>query len=282
VDGGSGGVKMPFEILILARQVELGILRLEKLRDTLGELPLGGTAIGTGINTHPKFARKTIQHISRITRLKFREAENHFEAQGAKDAIVEASGALRTIAVSLTKVANDIRLMASGPRCGIGEISIPETQPGSSIMPGKVNPVILESVLMVAAQVIGNDLTVTIGAQGGVLELNVMMPVMAHNILESIRLLAAAANNLAGRCIDGIQANEERCNEMIEKSLSMCTALAPEIGYDAAAAIAKESHKTGKTVREVARAQKILPVKRLNEILDPLRMTKPGVAIKGE
>ena len=135
---------------------------------------------------------------------------------------------------------------------------------------------------MVAAQVIGNDLTVTIGAQGGVLELNVMMPVMAHNILKSIRLLAAAANNLAGRCIDGIQANEERCNEMIEKSLSMCTALAPEIGYDAAAAIAKESHKTGKTVREVARAQKILPVKRLNEILDPLRMTKPGVAIKGE
>jgi fumarate hydratase class II len=265
-----------------ARQVQLGIQRLEKLRDTLGELPLGGTAVGTGINTHPKFAARTIQHLSKITGLKFREAEDHFEAQAAKDAIVETSGMLKTIAVSLTKIANDIRWLASGPRCGIGEIGLPETQPGSSIMPGKVNPVIAESVLMAAAQVIGNDLAVTIGGQSGVFELNVMMPVMAHNVLESIRLLAASAGNLTKRCIDGIEANKERCTEMIEKSLAMCTALAPEIGYDAAAAIAKESYKTGKTVREIAREKKIVPAKRLDEILDPMRMTKPGVAAKGE
>ena len=265
-----------------ARQMQLGIRRLEKLRDTLEELPLGGTAVGTGINTHPKFAAKAIQHLSRLTNLKFREAEDHFEAQGAKDAIVEASGVLKTIAASLTKIANDIRWLGSGPRCGIGEIHLPETQPGSSIMPGKVNPVIAESVLMAAAQVIGNDLAVTIGGQAGVFELNVMMPVMAHNILESIRLLAASADNFADRCISGIDANRERCNEMVEKSLAMCTALAPEIGYDAAAAIAKESYKTGKTVREIAARKKILSPKRLNEILDPMRMTMPGIAAKGE
>src|SRR2546422_248039 len=265
-----------------ARQMHLGIRRLEKLRDTLGELPLGGTAVGTGINTHPKFAAKAIQHLSRLTNLKFREAEDHFEAQGAKDAIVEASGVLKTIAASLTKIANDIRWLGSGPRCGIGEIHLPETQPGSSIMPGKVNPVIAESVLMAAAQVIGNDLTITIGGQAGILELNVMMPVMAHNILESIRLLAASATNLSERCILGIQANKERCNELVEKSLAMCTALAPEIGYDAAASIAEEAYKTGQTVRQIATAKKILPAKRLREILDPLRMTKPGIAAKGD
>ena len=224
-----------------ARQVELGIRRLEKLRDTLSELPLGGTAVGTGINAHPKFAEKTIAHLSKLTGLKLREAENHFEAQSGKDAIVETSGALKTIAVSLTKIANDIRWLASGPRCGIGEISLPETQAGSSIMPGKVNPVIAESLLMAAAQVIGNDLTMTIGGQSGVFELNVMMPVMAHNVLESIRLLAASAKNFSDRCVSGIQVNRDRANDSIEKSLAMCTALAPEIGYDAAAAIAKEA-----------------------------------------
>jgi fumarate hydratase, class II len=265
-----------------ARQVQLSIRRLEKLRDTLGELPLGGTAVGTGINTHPKFAATAISYLSKLTGLKFREAEDHFEAQGGKDAIVEASGVLKTIAVSLTKVANDIRWLGSGPRCGIGEIQLPETQPGSSIMPGKVNPVIAESVLMAAAHVIGNDLAVTIGGQAGVLELNVMMPVMAHNVLESIRLLAASAVNFADRCVSGIEADKERCNEMVEKSLAMCTALAPEIGYDAAAAVAKESYKTGKTVREIALRKKILSPKRLNEILDPMRMTTPGIAAKGE
>jgi fumarate hydratase class II len=265
-----------------SRQVQLGIRRLEKLRDTLSELPLGGTAVGTGINTHPKFPAKTIQHLSKLTGLTFHEAENHFEAQSAQDAIVETSGALKTVAVSLTKIANDLRWLASGPRCGISEIQLPETQPGSSIMPGKVNPVIPESVLMAAAQVFGNDLTVTIGGQSGVFELNMMMPVMAHNVLESIRLLAASATNLCDRCVIGIEANVERCNEMVEKSLAMCTALAPEIGYDAAAAIAKESYATGKTVREIALKKKILPPKRLQEILDPLRMTKPGIAAKGE
>ena len=265
-----------------ARQVQLGIRRLEKLRDTLGELPLGGTAVGTGINTHPKFAAKATAYLSKMTGLKFREAEDHFEAQAAKDAIVETSGALKTIAVSLTKIANDIRWLGSGPRCGIGEIRLPETQPGSSIMPGKVNPVIAESLLMAVAQVIGNDLTVTIGGQAGVFELNVMMPVMAHNILESIRLLSASAKNFADRCVSGIKANKERASEMIAQSLAMCTALAPEIGYDAAAAIAKEAYKTGRTVREIARERKILPLKRLDEILDPLRMTMPGISGKGE
>jgi fumarate hydratase class II len=265
-----------------ARQVQLAIRRLEKLRDTMSELPLGGTAVGTGINTHAKFPSRTIQQLSRLTGLKFREAENHFEAQGAKDAIVEASGLLKTIAVSLTKIANDVRWLASGPRCAIGEIRLPETQPGSSIMPGKVNPVIAESLLMAAAQVIGNDLTVTISGQSGVFELNVMMPVMAHNVLESIRLLAASAVNFANRCVSGIQADEERCNEMIEKSLAMCTALAPAIGYDAAAAIAKESYRTGKTVREIALGRKLMSARRLNEILDPVRMTRPGIALKRE
>jgi len=265
-----------------ARQVRLGISRLEKLRETLGELPLGGTAVGTGINTHPKFAARAIHHLSKLTGLNLREAGDHFEAQSAKDSIVEASGTLKTIAVSLTKIASDIRLLASGPRCGIGEITLPETQPGSSIMPGKVNPVIAESVLMAAAQVIGNDLTITIGGQAGILELNLMMPVMAHNILESIRLLAASATNFSERCILGIQANKERCNELVEKSLAMCTALAPEIGYDAAASIAEEAYKTGQTVRQIATAKKILPPKRLREILDPLRMTKPGIAAKGD
>ena len=261
-----------------ARQVQLSIRRLEQLRESLGELPLGGTAVGTGINTHPKFAARAIQHLSKMTGLKFREAENHFEAQAAKDAVVETSGVLKTVAVSLTKIANDVRWLASGPRCGIGEINLPETQPGSSIMPGKVNPVIAESLLMAAAQVIGNDLTVTVGGQSGVFELNVMMPVMAHNVLESIRLLAASAANFADRCVSGIEANTGRCNEMVERSLAMCTALAPEIGYDAAAAIAKESYKTGKTVRQIAREKKVLSAKRLDEILDPMRMTAPGVS----
>ncbi len=265
-----------------ARQAQLSIRRLEKLQDTLGELALGGTAVGTGINTHQKFPARTIHNLARETGLKLREAENHFEAQSAKDAIVETSGVLKTIAVSLTKIANDIRWLASGPRCGIGEISLPETQAGSSIMPGKVNPVIAESVLMASAQVIGNDLTVTLAGQSGIFELNIMMPVMADNILESIRLLATSAVNLADRCITGIQANVERCNEMVEKSLAMCTALAPEIGYDAATAIAKESYETGKTVREIAVAKKVMTPKRLKEILDPMRMTKPGIAAKGE
>ena len=264
-----------------ARQIELGIVRLGKVRDSLGELPLGGTAVGTGINTDPRFPKTTIRNLSKLTGLKFREAENHFEAQGARDAFVETSGVLKTVAVSMMKIANDVRWLGSGPRCGIGEIILPATQPGSSIMPGKVNPVIAESVCQVAAQVIGNDLTILMGGQAGNFELNVMMPVMAHNLLESIRLLAAAAVNFADRCIGGIRADKARANDMIEKSLAMSTALAPEIGYDAAAAIAKQSHRTGRTVREIAMEQGILSPERLNRILDPMSMTEPGIAARG-
>ena len=264
-----------------ARQIALAIRRVQAVRENLSELALGGTAVGTGINTHPEFAKRVVAILSRETGCGFREAENHFEAQAAKDAVVETSGALKTVAVSLTKIANDIRWLGSGPRCGIAEILLPDTQPGSSIMPGKVNPVIAESVLMVAAQVIGNDLTITIGGKAGNFELNVMMPVMAYNLLQSIELLARSAENFTTRCILGIQADEVRNRAMIEQSLAMCTALAPVIGYDAAARIAKEAYKTGKTVREIARAQKVLPEDRLNKLLDPWSMTMPTAESPG-
>jgi fumarate hydratase class II len=259
-----------------ARQIELGITRMRRAQEMLSEVALGGTAVGTGLNTHPEFSSRVLALLSQETGCSFKEAANHFEAQSAQDSLVEASGELRTLAVSLMKIANDIRWLGSGPRCGLGEIVLPETQPGSSIMPGKVNPVIAESVVMVCAQVIGNDVTVTIGGQAGNFELNVMLPVMAYNLLQSIELLAAASNNFAEKCIEGITANEQRCRDSIEQSLAMCTALAPEIGYEAAAAIAKEAYHTGKTVREVARERKILPEQRLNELLDPWRMTEPG------
>ncbi|HSF32463.1 MAG TPA: class II fumarate hydratase [Candidatus Tectomicrobia bacterium] len=260
-----------------ARQVELGIRRIENTYASLGELALGGTAVGTGLNAHPEFAKRVIARLSELTGVEFREAENHFEAQGAQDALVEASGALRTAAVSLMKIANDIRWMGSGPRCGIGELLLPELQPGSSIMPGKVNPVIPESVIQVAAQVLGNDTVVTLGAQWGALDLNTMMPVMASNLLESIHILGTAAANFAELCIAGIQADRERCAALIEQSQAMCTALAPEIGYDAAAQIAKESFASGKTVRQIAQERQVLPESRLHELLDPRRMTEPGL-----
>ena len=260
-----------------ARQVELGMHRVEHTQTALAELALGGTAVGTGLNAHPEFAKRVSARLSELTGVEFREAENHFEAQGAQDALVEASGALKTVAVSLMKIANDLRWLSSGPRCGIGELMLPELQPGSSIMPGKVNPVIPESVIQVAAQVVGNDLVMTLGGQWGVFDLNTMMPVMASNLLESIQILGNGAANFADRCIVGIQANRERCAELIEQSQAMCTALAPEIGYDAAAQIAKESFATGKTVRQIAREHKVLPEERLNELLDPRRMTEPGV-----
>jgi fumarate hydratase class II len=259
-----------------ARQIELGIARVKRAQDALSEVALGGTAVGTGLNCHPKFPAKVLAVISKETGCSFREAKNHFEAQSAQDSLVEASGALRTVAVSLMKIANDIRWLASGPRCGLGEIRLPETQPGSSIMPGKVNPVIAESVTMVCAQVIGNDLTVTVGGQAGNFELIVMLPVMAYNLLQSIELLASGSDNFAAKCIDGIEADTDRCRGLIEQSLAMCTALAPEIGYEAAARIAKDAYKSGKTVREVAREQNLLPEKRLTELLDPWRMTEPG------
>jgi len=259
-----------------ARQIELGIARMRRAQEALSEVALGGTAVGTGLNCHPAFSNKVTAIISKETGCSFKEAVNHFEAQAAQDSLVEASGELRTLAVSLMKIANDIRWLGSGPRCGLGEINLPETQPGSSIMPGKVNPVIAESVTMVCAQVIGNDVTVTVGGQAANFELIVMLPVMAYNLLQSIELLAAASDNFAAKCIEGIKANEERCKSLIEESLAMCTALAPEIGYEAAAKIAKDAYKSGKTVRQVAKEQKVLPDKRLAELLDPWRMTEPG------
>lgn len=259
-----------------ARQIELGIQRVKQAQAALSEVALGGTAVGTGLNCHPKFSTKVMAIISKETGCSFKEAKNHFEAQSAQDSLVEASGHLRTLAVSLMKIANDIRWLGSGPRCGLGEINLPETQPGSSIMPGKVNPVIAESVTMVCAQVIGNDVTVTVGGQAANFELIVMMPVMAYNLLQSIELLATASNNFSAKCIQGIRANEERCKSLIEESLAMCTALAPEIGYEAAAKLAKDAYKSGKTVRQVARDQKVLPEKRLTDLLDPWRMTEPG------
>ena len=259
-----------------ARQIELGIARMKRAQAALSEVALGGTAVGTGLNCHPKFAGKVMAIISKETGCAFQEAVNHFEGQSAQDSLVEASGELRTLAVSLMKIANDIRWLGSGPRCGLGEINLPETQPGSSIMPGKVNPVIAESVTMVCAQVIGNDVTITIGGQAANFELIVMLPVMAYNLLQSIELLATASTNFAVKCITGIKANEERCKSLIEESLAMCTALAPVIGYEAAAKLAKDAYKSGKTVREVAREQNVLPEKRLTQLLDPWRMTQAG------
>jgi fumarate hydratase, class II len=269
-------VRLGQEFSGYARQIELGIQRVKRAQEALSEVALGGTAVGTGLNCHPKFSAKVLAIVSKETGCTFTEATNHFEAQSTQDSLVEASGELKTIAVSLMKIANDIRWLGSGPRCGLGEINLPETQPGSSIMPGKVNPVIAESVTMVCAQVIGNDVTVTVGGQAANFELIVMLPVMAYNLLQSIELLATAANNFAVKCIEGIKANEARCKSLIEESLAMCTALAPEIGYEAAAKLAKDAYKSGRTVRQMAKEQKVLSEKRLTELLDPWRMTEPG------
>jgi len=260
-----------------AGMMEHGRRRLEMTRKHLAELPIGGTAVGTGINSHPRFALLVTREIKNMTGLPFREAGNHFQAQGAKDALVEASGALKTLAVSLMKIANDIRWLGSGPRCGIGEILIPPVQPGSSIMPGKVNPVIPEALCQVCAQVIGNDLTVTVAGMSGNFELNVMMPVMAYNLLQSIHLLSNATGVFNQKCVKGLKADKDRCREMVEKSLAMVTALSPHIGHDRAAAIAQEAYKTGKTIREIALQQPILPARKLEMILDPWRMTEPGI-----
>jgi fumarate hydratase class II len=252
------------------RQIELGIKRIAAVEERLCELALGGTAVGTGVNTHPEFASKVIALISSHTKIAFQEAANHFEAQAARDAAVEASGALKTLAVSLVKIANDIRWLASGPRCGIGEIDLPSLQPGSSIMPGKVNPVIPEAVIQVAAQVMGNDTTIMTGGQAGNFELNVMLPVMAYNLLQSIELLAAAAGVFARKCIDGINANEKACAGYIEQSLALATGLVPKIGYDKAAAVSKKAYESGKTIRQIVLEEKILSENEFDEWLqDP-------------
>jgi fumarate hydratase, class II len=260
-----------------ASQIGHGSRRVREARADMAELPLGGTAVGTGINTHPEFAGRTISRIAAATGLTFQEAGNHFERQATRDTIVFAHGALNTLAVSLTKIANDIRLLGSGPRVGLAEITLPSIQPGSSIMPGKVNPVIPEAVTMVAAQVMGNHTTITVGGAGSHFELNVMMPIMAHALLQSIGLLARASGVLAEKCVDDITANRDRLTELLEGNLSLATALAPIIGYDAAAGLAKEAFRTNRTVREVAREKGVLPEEELEEVLDPRTMTEPGV-----
>ncbi len=260
-----------------AKQVEHCRLRAGNIIAALEELPLGGTAVGTGLNCHPDFPGMAMRHLWLKTGITWREAKNHFEAQATKDGLVEGSGQLKAIAVSLFKVANDIRWLGSGPRCGIGEITLPETQPGSSIMPGKVNPVMAEAMMQVCAEVIGNDATVTFAAATmSNFELNVGMPVIARNVLESIRLLSSVCDIFRTKCVVGIKANVERCAELVEYSMAMVTSLAPLIGYDRAAEIAKLSAKTGRTVREICREQQVLPEAELAAALDPMSMTEPG------
>jgi fumarate hydratase class II len=263
-----------------AAALEHGVRRAGRAMVRLAEnLPIGGTAVGTGINTHPEFGGLVAARLSASTGVEFAEASNHFEAQATRDCVVEASGALKTIAISLTKIANDIRWLGSGPRCGLFELAIPATQPGSSIMPGKVNPVICESVMQVACQVIGNDAAIAMGAAGGIgslLELNVAMPMMAENLLSSIRLLANVSTILSERCIEGLKVNEEIATGMVERSLMMCTSLAPVIGYDKAAEVAKGAFASGKTVREYVLEHKLLDAKRLDELLDADSMTRPS------
>jgi len=260
-----------------AAQIQFGIERIERCQASLHELALGGTAVGTGLNTHPDFAARAIAEIASMTGINFIEARNHFEAQASRDAIVELSGQLRTVAVSMLKIANDLRWLSSGPRCSIFEITLPEIQPGSSIMPAKVNPVICESVMMVAAHVMGNDTCVMVCGQHGNFELNVMLPVIAYNALESVELLASAARNFTNNCVIGIEANVERCLDFAEKSLATCTSLAPKVGYDKAAKIAKLAFEQDKTVREVAREMGVLDEKELARVLDLMSMTRPGL-----
>jgi fumarate hydratase class II len=258
-----------------ASQVAHGVQRLWNCEAHLGELALGGTAVGTGINTHSEFARRTIARIADETGLRVSEAPNHFEAQAARDACVEASGALKCVAVSLIKIANDIRFLGSGPRLGYGELKLLATQPGSSIMPGKVNPVMCEMLMQVGGQVIGNDAAITFGGAFGNFELNVMMPLIAHNLLQSIELLTSGTLVFTRRCVIGLEADVEKCQADLERSLALATPLAPVIGYDAAAKIAKVALETNRTVREVAREVSGLSEEKLNELLDPRRMAGP-------
>jgi fumarate hydratase, class II len=269
-------IRLGQEFLGYAGQIERGLARVRHAQGELSEVALGGTAVGTGVNTHPEFAARVCHRLSQMNDVTVHETSNHFQAQSTLDNIVEASGALNTLAVSLMKIANDIRWLGSGPRAGIGEIELPAVQPGSSIMPGKVNPVIAESLCMVCAQVMGNCTTITIAGQSGNFEINVMMPVSAYNLLQSISLLAAAARNFSEQCIVGLKATS-RGPEMVERGLAICTALAPFTGYDAAADISKTAYKTGRTVREVAREKTSLSEEELDRILDPANMTRPGL-----
>jgi len=263
------------EISGWARQIELGMKRLESSLPRITELAQGGTAVGTGLNTHPEFGAKIAAELSHAYGIEFHEAANHFEAQAAQDAAVELSGQLRTVAVSMVKIANDVRLLNAGPRCGLGEISVPAVQPGSSIMPGKVNPVIAESLAQVCAQVVGNDAAIAFGGASGLLDLNVMLPVMSHNLLESEKLLASASRMFTDKCVIGIVVNRERCADQIEWSMSMVTSLAPVIGYDRASQIAKQAVAEGKTVRQLCLDAGVLAEDELDRLLDPRSMLHP-------
>ncbi len=274
-------VRLGQEFAGWARQAASGVERLAASRLRLAELPLGGTAVGTGLNAPADFGARVIAGLAAATGYPFVPARDRFEAMGGKDAAVEASAALSVVAVSLTRIANDLRWLASGPRCGIGEISLPALQPGSSIMPGKVNPVIPEMVLMAAARVIGNHQSITLGGMSGNFELNVMMPLIASDLLQSIQLIASAAGLLADRCVAGITANRERCAELVERSLAMVTVLAPRIGYDLAAAIAREAVDSGRTVREICIERKVLPEAELERLLDARRQTEGGLTADG-
>jgi fumarate hydratase class II len=259
-----------------ARQIELSVHRAQQAIHAVHELPIGGTAVGTGINTHPEFGRRVSRILAEETGVDLVEAVNHFEASAQRDGLVECHGQLRTVAVTLLNLANNIRFLGSGPRCGYYEIVLPSRQPGSSIMPGKVNPVMSESLMQVAARVIGNDQTLAVsGAVGGQFQLNIMMPVMGHAVLESISLMSSATQAFIDFCAEGLEANQEGCEEAVEKSLAMVTSLNPLIGYEKAAALAKEAFATGKTIRQLCREQGILPDSTLNEALDPWRMTEP-------
>ncbi|MGI8991350.1 MAG: class II fumarate hydratase [Bryobacteraceae bacterium] len=257
-----------------ARQVEASVERIEAALQGIYELPLGGTAVGTGLNAPKGFAAEVIEELARRTGLPFFEARNHFEAQAAKDAVAFLSGALRTYAIALTKIANDIRWLGSGPRCGFGEIRLPAVQPGSSIMPGKVNPVIAESLLMVCAQAIGYDAAIAWCAAAGNFELNVMMPVMAYDLIESIELLASGSGNFAEKLVAGLEADRERARSFVEQSLAMGTVLAPVIGYEKAAVLVKEAYKSNRTVRAVAIERSGLTAERLEALLDPESQTR--------
>lgn len=266
------------EIGGMARQIERSIERAEQASASVFELPVGGTAVGSGINTHPEFGHRVANEIARSTGIPFVEATNHFEANAQRDGLVSCHGHLRTIASTLFNVANNIRWLGSGPRCGFYEIALPTRQPGSSIMPGKVNPVMCESLMQVAARVLGNDQTITVsGAAGGQFQLNIMMPIMCQTTLESILLLAKGTNAFVEFCAKDMQANIDVCESFVEKSLSMCTSLNPYIGYERASKLAKEAFASGKTIRELCIEQKILPEETLNEALDPMRMTEPQV-----
>ena len=258
-----------------AGQMERSLIRLEQAADELRELALGGNAVGTGINMHSDFPRRAIEVINQQTGLGLRETTNHFQAQSTIDNLVSASGAVRTVAVSLMKTANDIRWMGSGPRAGIGELDVPPVQPGSSIMPGKVNPVIAEALTQVCAMVLGNDVTVTIAGQSGNFELNVMLPIAARSLLHSVRYLGTATRNFADKLVVGLTATS-RGPDIVESGLMLVTALAPEIGYDAAAALAKEAYATGRTIRDLARERTSLSEAELDRILDPAAMVEPG------